>query len=104
MSLNIQLWEDLWIELETKKENIILAISYRHPNKLLLRFRDKLCGTLDDLENSYLKYFVCRDINVNYFAKRIEKITDYTNNLGMSGCKMKVNYKTKFGKNQFWRK
>ena len=34
LSLNVQHYEDLWIELETKKENLILAVIYRHSNKL----------------------------------------------------------------------
>ena len=34
LSLNVQHCEDLWIELKTKKENLILAVIYRHPNKL----------------------------------------------------------------------
>ena len=97
--INVQHCEDLWIELKTKKENIILAVIYRHPNKLLLPFHDKLCDTLTDLENSNLNYIVCGDINVNFFAKDNEKITDYMNNLAMIGCKMKIKDHTRFGEN-----
>ena len=50
--------EDLWIELETKKTNFILAVIYRHPNKLLLPFQDKLCDTLTDLESININYEV----------------------------------------------
>ena len=99
LSLNVHHCEDLWIELETKKENLILAVIYRHPNKLLLPFQDKLCDTLTDLENSNLNYIVCGDINVKFFAKGNEKITDYMNNLAMIGCKMKINNHTRFGEN-----
>ena len=74
LSLNVQHCEDLWIELETKKENLILAVIYRHPNKLLLPFQDKLCDTLTDLENSNLSHIVCGDINVNFFAKDNKKL------------------------------
>ena len=38
LTLNIQHCEDLRIELETKKTNFIIAVIYRHPNKLLLPF------------------------------------------------------------------
>ena len=99
LTLNIQHCEDLWIELETKKTNFIIAVIYRHPNKLLLSFQEKLCNTLTDLENSNLNYIVCGDINVNYFAKDNEKIADYMNNLAMIGCKMKINNHTRFGEN-----
>ena len=99
LSLNVQHCEDLWIELETKKENLILAIIYRHPDKLLLPFQDKLCDMLTDLENSNLSYIVCGDININFFAKDNEKITNYVNNLAMIGCKMKINNHTRFGEN-----
>ena len=34
LSLNVQHCENLWIELETKKENLILAVIYRHPDQL----------------------------------------------------------------------
>ena len=96
LSLNVQHCEDLWIELETKKENLILAVIYRHSNQLLLPFQDKLCDTLTDLENSNLNYIVCGDINVNFFAKDNEKITNYVNNLALIGCKMKINNHTRF--------
>ena len=99
LTLSIQHCEDLWIELETKKTNFIIAVIYRHPNKLLLPFQDKLCDTLTDLENSNLNYIVCGDININYFAKDNEKIADYINNLAMIGCKMKTNNHTRFGEN-----
>ena len=72
---------------------------YRHPNKLLLPFQDKLCDTFTNLENSNLNYIVCGDINVNFFAKDNEKITDCMNNLAMIGCKMKINHNTRFGEN-----
>ena len=81
MSYNVQHCEDLWIELETKKENIISAVIYRHLNKLLLSFQDQLCDTLTDLENSNLNYIVCSDITENFFAKNNENITDYMNKL-----------------------
>ena len=62
-------------------------------------FQDKLCDTLTDFEDSNLNYIVCRDINVNYFAKDNKKIANYTNNLPMIGCKMKINNHTRFGEN-----
>ena len=99
LSYNVQHCEDLGIELETKKENIISAVIYRHLNKLLLSFQDQLCDTLTDLENSNLNYIVCSDITVNFFAKNNEKITDYMNKLAMIGCKMKINNHTRFGEN-----
>ena len=69
------------------------------PPVLLLPFQDKLCDTLTDLENSNLNYIVCGDINVNFFAKDNEKITNYVNNLAMIRCKMKINNHTRFGEN-----
>ena len=52
LTLNVQHCEDLWIELETKKTNFIIAIIYCHHNKLLLTdkfdvFQDKLCDTFN---------------------------------------------------------
>ena len=87
--------------MKLKKENIISAVIYRHLNKLLLSFQDKLCDTLTDLENSNLNYIVCSDITVNFFAKNNEKITDYMNKVtvAMIGCKMKINNHTRFGEN-----
>ena len=62
-------------------------------------FQDKLCDTLTDLENSNLNYIVYGDINVNFFAKDNEKISNYVNNLAMIGCKMKINNHRRFGEN-----
>ena len=39
------------------------------------------------------------DINVNFFAKDNEKISNYVNNLAMIGCKMKINNHTRFSEN-----
>ena len=66
--------EDLWLELECKGSNLIVAVVYRQPNQDMLSFEDKLCENLNNIENKKLNYIVSDDININTLNKNISKI------------------------------
>ena len=63
--LKLKHCEDLWLELECKGSNLIVAVVYRHPNQDMLSFQDKLCENLNNIENIKLNYLVSGDININ---------------------------------------
>ena len=99
LSLNLQHCEDLWIEVESEKSNIILGVIYRHPKKKLLLFQDKLCKNLSKLENNKLNYIVNGDFNINTLAIKNPKVSNYANDLNSIGCKMLINIPTRFAEN-----
>jgi len=101
LSINVQHCEDLWLELETQNNKLILAVIYRHPNKESSLFQDKLCDTLSDLTDKTLNCIVGGDININYLTKNNAKITQYTsiNSLTAIGCEMVINNHTRFSEN-----
>ena len=63
--------EDLWIEIESEQANksLIVAVIYRHPNKSILSFQNKLFDTLIKLENQQITYIISGDININLNLK-----------------------------------
>ena len=52
--LHLQDCEDLWLKIESKKSNFILALIYRHPKQKLSLFNVKLCENLNNLESTKL--------------------------------------------------
>ena len=58
--------EDLWIEIKSKKRNIILSTIYRHPNLDVISFQNKLCETLTKLEGDKLHYIINGDYYTLY--------------------------------------
>ena len=99
MSLNLQHCEDLWIEVESEKSNIILGVIYRHSKQKLSLFQDKLCKNLSKLENNKLNYIVNGDFNINTLAIKNPKLRNYVNDLNSIGCKMLINIPTRFAEN-----
>jgi len=91
--------EDLWVEIEAKTTNIILAVIYRHSKKHISDFQEKLCNNLAELENEKLQYIVSGDMNINTLMRNDAKITDYINNLTAIGCKLMIDNHTSFAKN-----
>ena len=68
--LHLQDCKDLWLEIESKETNFIIAVIYRHPKQKLSLFNDKLCETLSLLENNKVNYIVCGDTNINLLVKK----------------------------------
>ena len=77
MFLHLQDCEDLWLEIESKETNFIIAVIYRHPKQKLSLFNDKLSETLSLLENNKVNYTVCDDTNINLLTKNNPKIKNY---------------------------
>ena len=98
LSLNISNCEDLCIEIETNQPNksLVCAVVYRHPNKNILAFQNKLCDTLLSLENEKMSYIVCGDMNVNFSDKKSKLIRKYTNFLNSVGCLSLIDIPTTF--------
>ena len=88
LSLNISNCRDLWIEIETKQTNksFVRAVVYRHPNKNIQSFQNKLCNTQLSLKNKKNLYIVCGNMNVNFSDTKSKIIREYTNSLNSVGC------------------
>ena len=76
--LKLKHCEDLWLEVECKRSNLIVAVVYRHSTQDMLSFQDKLCENLLNIENKKLNYIVSGDININILHKNISKIKKKT--------------------------
>ena len=66
--------EDIWVEIESKKRNIIISTIYRHPNSDMTLFQNKLYETLIKLENDKLRYITSGDININLLKSNCAKV------------------------------
>ena len=97
--LHLQNCEDLWLEIESKETNFIIAVIYRHPKQKLLLFNDKLCETLSLLENNKVNYIVCGDTNIILLAKNNPKIKNYVNDFKSIGSKLLIDIPTRFSVN-----
>ena len=99
LSLNISNCEDLWIEIETNQPNksFVCAVVYRHPNKNIQSFQNKLCDdTLLSLENEKISHIVCGDMNVNFSDKKSKIIRKCTNSFNSVGCLSLIDIPTRF--------
>ena len=76
--LKLKHCDDLWLELECKGSNLIVAVVHRHLNQDMLSFQGKLCENLNNIENKKLNYIVSGDININTLDKSISKIKKKT--------------------------
>ena len=102
MKLNLQDCEDLWLEVECNKSNLIVAVVYRHPKQDISPFHDKLCRNLNELENNKEKYILSGDINIDTLSVQTtgaSKIKNYVDDLISSGCKLLINIPTRFADN-----
>ena len=92
--------EDLWIEIESKQANksLIVAVVYRHPNKSILSFQNKLFDTLMKLENQRITYIISGDININLNLKS-DNIRNYVDFMSSIGCKSMIRNPTRFSDN-----
>jgi len=45
LNLHLSNCEDIWIEIQSTKQNMILSTIYRHPNPDIMTFQNKLCET-----------------------------------------------------------
>ena len=78
LSLNLPNCEDLWIQIKCKMSDIILAVIYRHPNKEISSFQNKICDRISSLESNKSNYVICDDININTL-ENTNKTIDYIN-------------------------
>ena len=78
--------------------NIILAVIYRHPNKEISSFQNKICDRISFLESNKSNYVICGDININTL-ENTNKTIDYINALTSIGCKMTIRNPTRFANN-----
>ena len=102
LKLNLQDCEDLWLEVERNKSNLIVAVVYRHPKQDISPFHDKLCRNLNELENNKEKYILSGDINIDTLSVQTtgaSKIKNYIDDLISSGCKLLINIPTRFADN-----
>ena len=98
LSLNLPNCEDLWIQIKCKMSDIILAVIYRHPNKKISSFQNKICDRISSLESNKSNYVICGDININTL-ENTSKTIDYINALTSIGCKMTIRNPTRFANN-----
>ena len=98
LSLKLSHCEDLWVQIKCKTTDIILAVIYRHPNKEILSFQEKLCSRITTLESEKLNYVISGDININTLDKN-KKTIDYINALNSIGCNLAINNPTRFANN-----
>jgi len=94
--LNVANCEYLWVKIEAKTTNIILAVTYRHPKKRIADFQEKLCNNLAKLETKKLQNIVSGNMNINTVMRNDAKITDYINSLTAIGCKLMIDNHTRF--------
>ena len=78
--LNLPNCEDLWMQIKCKMSNIILAVIYRHPNKEISSFQNKICDRISSLKSNKSNYIICGDININTL-ENTNKTIDYINAL-----------------------
>ena len=98
LSLNLPNCEDLWIQIKCKMSDIILAVIYRHPDKEISSFQNKICDRISSLELSKSNYVICGDTNINTL-ENTNKTIDYINALTSIGCKMTIRNPTRFANN-----
>ena len=98
--LEVNKCEDLWIEIESKQTNksLIVAVVYRHPNKSILSFQNKLFDTLMKLEHQRITYIISGDISINLNLKS-DNIRNYVNFISSIGCKLMIRNSTRFSDN-----
>ena len=65
LSLNLPNCEGLWIQINCKMSDIILAVIYCRPNKEISSFQKKVCNRISSLESKKSNYVICGDININ---------------------------------------
>ena len=94
--LHLQDCEDLWLEIESKETNFIIAVIYRNSKQKLSLFNDRLCETLSLLENNKVNYIVCSDTNLNLLEKNNPKIKNYVNDLKSIGSKLLMDTPIRF--------
>ena len=102
LKLNLQDCEDLWLEVDCNKSNLIVAVVYRHPKQDISPFHDKLCRNLNELENNKEKYILSGDINIDTLSVQTtgaSKVKNYVDDLISSGCKLLINIPTRFADN-----
>ena len=80
--------------------DIILAVIYRHPNKEISSFQNKICDRISSLDFSKSNYVICGDININKpTLENTNKTIDYINALTSIDCKMTIRNPTRFANN-----
>ena len=92
LSLNLDLCEDIWLEIENvnnpkfNKKGLIVGIIYRHGHNLK-NFYKRLSERLILLNQKKLKYLIVGDFNVNLMKYNLTtSITEYLDAIHSTGC------------------
>ena len=88
--------EDIWVEIESQKRNIIISTIYRHPNSDMMLFQNKLCKTLIKLGNDKLQCVISGDININLLKSNCAEVINYKLMLDSIGCNSLIASPTQF--------
>ena len=86
LSLHLPYCKDIWIEVKSTKQSLILSTIYRNPNSVVANFQDKLSYILLKLENNKTSYVINGDINISLLNTKNNKVKNYTNTLTSVGC------------------
>ena len=99
LNLHLPYCEDIWIEVKSTKQSLILSTIYRHPNSVVANFQDKLCDILLKLENNKTSNVINGDFNINLLNTKNNKVKNYTNMLTSVGCNSLINSPTRYSSN-----
>ena len=99
LNLHLSYCEDIWIEVKSTKQSLILSTIYRHPNSDVANFQDKLCDILLKLENNKTSCVINGDFNINLLNTKNNKVKNYTNMLTSVGCNSLINSPTRYSSN-----
>ena len=96
LNLHLSYCEDIWIEVKSTKQSLILSSIYRHPNSVVANFQNKLCDILLKLENNKVSYKINGDINIDLLNTKNIKVKNYTNMLTSVGYNSLINSATRY--------
>ena len=102
--------EDLWIEFEidktcqssasSKPVKYVIGNIYRHPGSQYKLFCERLCKSLEILNETKTKYILVGDYNIDLLKYNLATdVTNYTNSLNSTGCNVHVDKPTRIAKN-----
>ena len=59
--------EDLWIELPLKNgKQCYISVIYKHPKINILDFQTHFSKSIEQLNKTNRKFYICRDMNINF--------------------------------------
>ena len=94
LNLHLPYCEDIWIEVKSIKQSLILSTICRNPNSVVANFQDKVFDILLKLKNNKTSYVINGNININLLNTKNNKVKNYTNMLTSVGCNSLINSPT----------